>query len=174
MKIADFYFKLYLTTVCVCLASVIYSQTSESYFKSGQAKLMNGQAEDAIPLFTKSIELDKQNVNSYFQRARSYSLAGKHKEAVKDYDKVLSFKPDYVEAYISRGSSKNKLLLFKEAIIDFNTALQKQPENQEAMNNRGWAKKGLGDKNGACEDWVKSKKLGNKEAKIILFNNKCK
>lgn len=32
----------------------------------------------------------------------------------------------------------------------------------------------LGDVKGACEDWNKSKKLGNEEAKIILKNNYCK
>ena len=48
------------------------------------------------------------------------------------------------------------------------------PNNQEAYNNRGWSKKFLGDTKGACADWKKSKKLGNKEAKIIYKNNHCK
>lgn len=42
------------------------------------------------------------------------------------------------------------------------------------MNNRGWAKKFLGDKDGACKDWQTSKKMGNEEAKIILKNNQCR
>jgi hypothetical protein len=32
----------------------------------------------------------------------------------------------------------------------------------------------MGDTEGACEDWNKSKQLGNAEAKIILKNNHCK
>ena len=57
---------------------------------------------------------------------------------------------------------------------DFNVALKLKPDDAEAYNNRGFSKKMLGDKTGACEDWNKSKKLGNEEAKIILKNNYCK
>ena len=59
------------------------------------------------------------------------------------------------------------------AIKDFNMAIEIDPKNSEAYNNRGWSKKGLGDKDGACQDWKTSKKMGNEEAKIILKNNQC-
>jgi tetratricopeptide (TPR) repeat protein len=83
-------------------------------------------------------------------------------------------KPGFLWAYISRGSALNKLKRFQEAMSDFNKALELDPENQEAYNNRGWAKKGLGDDKAACEDWKKSKKMGNEEAKIILGNSGCR
>ncbi|MCC6690317.1 MAG: tetratricopeptide repeat protein, partial [Bacteroidia bacterium] len=82
--------------------------------------------------------------------------------------------PDHEYAYVSRGSAKNKLKNFKEALLDFDRALQLKPDDCEAYNNRGWAKKGLGDEDGACKDWHYSKKKGNDEAKIIIKNNHCR
>ena len=51
--------------------------------------------------------------------------------------------------------------------------IELDPRDQEAYNNRGFALKKLGRKDEACKDWNKSKKLGNKEAKVILKNNYC-
>jgi Flp pilus assembly protein TadD len=66
-----------------------------------------------------------------------------------------------------------KLKKYGEAKADFDDVIAADPENSEAYNNRGWCKKRLGNKEGACEDWKTSKKLGNSEAKIILKNNGC-
>ena len=57
--------------------------------------------------------------------------------------------------------------------MDFNKAIELDPENQEAYNNRGYTKKFMGKTKEACDDWKKSKKLGNEEAKIIMKNNDC-
>ena len=83
-------------------------------------------------------------------------------------------KPKHLWAFLSRGSAYNKTEQYKLAISDFTKVLQFDPKNQEAYNNRGWAKKFSGNKDGACIDWKRSKKMGNAEAKIILKNNKCK
>ena len=74
----------------------------------------------------------------------------------------------------SSDSSKLKLKRYREAILDFDHVIQVNPNNYEAYNNRGWAKKGLGDDKGACQDWQYSKKKGNDEARIILQNNHCR
>jgi len=101
-------------------------------------------------------------------------LLGKHQDAINDFSQAIILSPDNGWAYVSRGSAKNKVEQYESAITDFNKALEINPSDQEAFNNRGFSKKQLGDLAGACADWKTSKKLGNKEAPIILKNNYCK
>jgi tetratricopeptide (TPR) repeat protein len=75
---------------------------------------------------------------------------------------------------VSRGSAYNKLDQHGAAIADLDIAIELDPANSEAFNNRGWSKKALDDPDGACADWMESKRLGNPEARIILKNNHCK
>ncbi len=162
------------TTVLLFLFAfnVVFAQ-SEEHMKKGDNLLSKGKYEEAIIEYSKSIEYDEENTNAHLQRAMAYNITKQYQKAVDDYNKVLEKDPDLNNVKNSRGSSYMKLKQFDKAIHDFNDILNSDPKNQEAYNNRGWCKKHTGDKAGACEDWKKSKKLGNSEAKIILKNNGC-
>ncbi len=147
---------------------------AKALVRKGYEKIQNGNFENAIVDFNHALEKDPECIDAYLRRAFCYSATNDYKNAVEDYNKVIKLNPDLETAYVSRGSAKNKLKLFKEALVDFNKALQLQPDDYQAYNNRGWAKKGLGDDDGACQDWRFSKKKGNQEAKIILDNTHCK
>lgn len=155
------------------LSNKTNAQTAIELVESGTKLNLNGHYEEAIAHFNQAIALDENYLDAYLKRAFSYSAMNRYEEAILDYNKIIAANPNAVLAYISRGSVYNKLERYKEAIDDFTKVINLQPENSEAYNNRGWAKKGLGDKAGACEDWKTSKKMGNSEAKIILRNNQC-
>lgn len=163
-----------IATILFSTTISTFSQTSESYFKKGETKKNEGNYKAAIEEYTNAVKADPQNFNAILQRAYCFNMLSDYESAIKDYTKVIEIKRDQKYAYLSRGSTKNKLKRYKEAITDFDKVLELDPNNQEAYINRGFAKKGLGDADGACEDWKKSKKLGNKEAKIILKNNHCR
>jgi len=149
-------------------------QQAATAYLAGEKKMSMGNTKGAIVDFTKAIETDPDALSAYYKRGFAYSVLGEYELAVKDYTYVINKKNDFLWAYISRGSAYNKLNKFNEALADFNRALEIDPKNQEVYNNRGWAKKGLGDDAGACEDWKTSRKMGNEEAKIILGNSGCK
>lgn len=171
MQVARFFAVLFF------FLSVFYSgfsQKADDFNKKGENKIQMGKYDEAIIEFTQALKVDSLDLNALSKRAFCYSYNGKYEEAIRDYDKLLKLKPDHTFGYLSRGSAKNKLKKFNQAISDFDKVLSLEPNNTEALNNRGWAKKGLNDFEGACQDWKLSKKLGNKEAKIILNNNNCK
>lgn len=165
--------KILLTTILIIVSLISFSQTSNELFKKAQAKFNQGDYKEAIELYTKAYEADPENLNAILQRGFAYGLIEDYTSAISDYNKFIEKNDNQVWAYISRGSAYNKTKQYDKAIKDFNKVIQLDPKNTEAYNNRGWAKKFKGDKKGACADWKKSKKYGNKEAKIILKNNKC-
>lgn len=166
--------KILIAIVLNFFFSTVFAQDADSFYKTGDNKLRAGNYNDAIENFTRVLKIDSNHINALSKRAFCYSLTGSYQEAIADFDKVIKIKPDYLQGYLSRGSAKNKTKQFSQAIVDFNKVLTLDPKNTEALNNRGWAKKGLNDLEGACGDWLESKKLGNSEAKIILKNNNCK
>jgi tetratricopeptide (TPR) repeat protein len=153
---------------------LVNAQEAERLFKQGEIKLNNGEIDQAMELFNASIAADNNYLNAYLKRAHIFVVKKDYESAVNDYTVILKNNPKEVFSLISRGSAYNKLGRYQDAMVDFNQAIEVDAKNEEAYNNRGWSKKFLGDLKGACEDWNKSKKLGNDEAKIILNNNKCK
>ena len=146
----------------------------DDLFHQGEQAYNGGGYAKAIDIYTQVIAEDPEYLNAYLQRGFCHSLQREYDAAVADFTSVIKRKKDHLWAYTSRGSAYGKLGKQDLAIQDFNTVLQLDPENQEAYNNRGWAQKAQGNTKGACADWLKSKKMGNAEAKIILKNNRCK
>lgn len=163
-----------LAVMMLVSVNSISAQDAESLFQAGKEKFSKGDFTSAIEFYTKAIAADPKHLNAYLQRGSCYIQIKKYDEAVKDYSFVINEQPNQLWAYLSRGSAYNKLEQYGKAINDFDKVLAIDENNQDAYNNRGWAKKLQGDKEGACKDWKKSKKLGNEEAKIIMKNNKCK
>ena len=141
--------------------------------KQADNEFSKGHYEDCITTYGQVIQGDPENLNAHIQRGLALSIVGQYSDAVSDFSKVIDQRPELTAVRNSRGSAYMKLKKYNEAIADFNSVLTADPENQEAYNNRGWCKKHTGDHEGACDDWKKSKKLGNGEAKIILKNNDC-
>ena len=161
---------LFFATILFSFAGM--AQCDEA-MKEGNNEFRKGNYEASIAAFTRCIEADPENQNARLQRAMAYNITKQYKEAVDDYTSVLEKNPDKANIRNSRGSALMKLKRYDEALADFNEVLTIDPKDQEAYNNRGWCKKYLGDQKGACDDWKKSKKLGNSEAKIFLGNEDC-
>lgn len=176
MKNSLFLFILFFTMGASAQKTDATAQQEEAkaLVKKGFEKISNGNYANAILDFNEAIQKDPVCLDAYVKRAFCYGATNSYKEALEDYNKVIKLSPGLENAYVSRGSMKNKLKLFKEAMVDFDKAIQLKPDDCEAYNNRGWARKGLGDDDGACKDWRYSKKKGNHEAKIILENTHCK
>ena len=163
-----------LTLILLTGTTLVFAQDRDSHYKKGKMKAQGGNHEYAVKEFTKALEYDPEYLNAYLQRGHSYALIHNYDGAVMDFTKALDIKPNHKWAFKNRGMAYNRMEKYKLAMRDFDQVIKLDPRNIEAYNNRGFAKKGLGDKAGACADWKKSRKFGNAEAKIILNNNHCK
>lgn len=175
MKILLFPAVLLLAHVAMAQEQASASRTEvDALFHKGEQVYNSGGYAKAIDIYTQVLADDPEYLNAYLQRGFCHSLQREYDAAIADFTAVIERKKDHLWAYTSRGSAYGKLGKQDLAIQDFNTVLQLDPGNQEAYNNRGWAKKAQGNTKEACADWLKSKKMGNAEAKIILHNNRCK
>ena len=71
----------------------LYSQMSLSLY------------EEAIPNFTKAIQLYSDYALAYFNRGVSYSNLGEYQNAIDDYTKAIKLDPDDALAYSNRAAA---------------------------------------------------------------------
>ena len=83
--------------------------TSKQYLEEGSKLLKKKKYELAIASFSKSIELDIEEVEAYTYRGLAYYKLGQYKKAIKDFDIALLIKEGYAEAYNYRGLAKGEL-----------------------------------------------------------------
>jgi len=120
--------KVCLLALCVLslswvLAGACWSSPADEDFRKGYEASIAREWEQAIALFTSSIEADPTNPEVYFQRAVAFEMAGRIDEAMADYHKALQLKPDYYLAleylaklYESKGGYEKALVLYNRAL----------------------------------------------------------
>jgi|GEM_PF-1363020 len=123
----------------------------------------------AIIDYNKAIELNPKLALAYFNRGYSKSALQNDNGAIEDYTKALELDSSVTYAYLNRGNCKRRLKDYESAINDYNKIIQLNPQDiAHIYYYRGLAKFELGDRNGACIDWVKADQSGNGDAKISL------
>ena len=138
----------------------------------GNVKNALGQFVDAIEDYTKTIQLDPENVSAYDNRgyiktnlAESKAETGNvnkaqklYLDALEDYNKAIQLTPEESKIYNRRGIAKHRLgkslvdqgnveeaqKYFQEAIADYSETIRQYPKYADAYNNRGNTKLSIG------------------------------
>lgn len=114
------------------------ANNAEDYFNNAIAQDKQGNLEQAISNYTKSIELNPNGgVGAYYNRGVIYYRQGNYSQAIADYTKAIEIKPNLAGAYNSRGVIYKKQGNFAQAISDFNKAIEINPNFANAYANRG-------------------------------------
>lgn len=90
--------------------------------------------------------------------------------AIKDFNQALKERPDFDQALFFRANAYYNLRKIDSAMIDYNRCIQVNPTFADAYANRGSVKFEKGDRDGACQDWVKAKEFGNQSMTERLQN----
>lgn len=93
--------------------------SSKDYLELGNKLLKKKKYELAIEKFSKSIELNIEEVEAYVYRGLAYYKTEKYKKAIKDFDVALILREGYAEAYNFRGLAKGELGNKKGACEDW-------------------------------------------------------
>jgi tetratricopeptide (TPR) repeat protein len=109
----------------------LYSLGNNFYFK----KLYI----DAIEIFDKIIELNKNYVSAMVSKGAALAELDRFEEAIKSFEKAIKIYPNYDAAWNNKGVALAKLSKFKEAIESYDKALKINQDYFEAWNNRGAA-----------------------------------
>lgn len=109
----------------------------EFYWTQAEELKQLGRYEDAIPYYTKAIELGGNNSKPYIGLGNALRKLGHYEEAIENLNKAIELQPkDYI-AYYYRGDIHKKLGLYEEAILDFTEVIKSESGYYNAYNSRG-------------------------------------
>tara|TARA_B110000240_G_C13452159_1_gene433004 strand:+ start:816 stop:1442 length:627 start_codon:yes stop_codon:yes gene_type:complete len=113
-----------LILILIALPMIGFGQTADDYFDIAKN---SSDLEVQIDNYTKSIEIDSENINNwkaYKNRALAYSSLKKYKEAISDNSKAIKLNPESKISYMQRGEAYYNLDKGNEAIADYNKAIE--------------------------------------------------
>ena len=110
----------------------------------------------------------------YCNRAEERFKSGDYESAIDNLDQAIKINPNSSRAYVHRGNSKFFLQDYLGSIEDYTKSIVIDPTSTTngAYFNRGLAKEQLGNRAGACTDWMKAAKLGDEKGKRV-FGEQC-
>lgn len=83
-------------------------------------------------------------------------------EALELFEEAIKYDKNNAEAYYYRGNAFMNLKDYTKAIENYSRAIDVKQDYAEAYYNRGLVKSYMGERNFACEDFLKAESLGKK------------
>ena len=105
---------------------------STAYYLFGIINKETNNNELALKYFTKSIELDNNNINAYFLRGAINNILGNYKDAIKDYNDAI-----YKDTLKTEGKNvyKNISKIFAQALGEEKKISKKEHRRNSLINN---------------------------------------
>src|SRR3990172_1073200 len=90
------------------------------YAEICEIHLANDEAENALSVITKALELNPNEVLYLKSRGDILFNLGKLKESIEDYSKAISMAPSYYAAFTGRAKAYYELQEYEDALADLN------------------------------------------------------
>lgn len=142
----------------------IQVKLAEHHYFRGNDFEQEDDYDQAIPEYSKAIELYPEYADAYFKRGYAFLQKQKCNKAISDCNRVIELKPMYAHAYFNRASAYATLKRYDEAITDFATYINMRPKDPEGYYYRGLAQARKGQHQKARTDYKKACDLGMKKA----------
>ncbi|NQV22803.1 MAG: tetratricopeptide repeat protein [Rhodopirellula sp.] len=129
------------------------SPTSRNYFERGAALVALNDFEKAAADFSKSIELDPQNVPAINDRGTTYRRLGRLDHAKADFDTVIARGTRHPGVYTNRAMVWLDMGNVEQAMVDLHAALDLDQKFAPAWEASGAAREVMGDIPKAIDDY---------------------
>lgn len=160
----------YSSVTVTKLVENINSSLSETHQKAKQisdqgfAKLKEGDYQNSIVFFDKAIKIDSNYFAPYVYRGIANQVLKNIEIAFIDYQKAVSKNEFSDLALFGLGEIQYNKGQYQSAVQNLTMTLSYRPDNQPTLNLLGLALFKVGQPSQACDLWLKSKNLGNKQA----------
>lgn len=141
---------------------------AKAYYSRANSKKHMGDKKGALKDYNKAIELSPAIVEPYINQGVLKSEMGNNEAAIADFRLAIKNCAPNADIYNNLGRALYDLERFKESAEAYGEGIKYFPEDYRLYYGRGLARKRTGDKNGACEDWIKSSELGCIQANMLL------
>jgi tetratricopeptide (TPR) repeat protein len=96
-------------------------------FEQGMALMGPGHYQDAIPLFTRAVEIWPQHAQAYFERGNAHQILNQPDAALADFELALKIDPNLAPAYTARGIIYVERGDFPKALLEFDQSIRVHP-----------------------------------------------
>ncbi|MCH4903838.1 tetratricopeptide repeat protein [Cylindrospermopsis raciborskii CHAB3438] len=121
------------------MAQVQDSQKVSNLLSQGNGFLDRGRYEEALQLYNRAIEIEKDSVPSWVNRGNALLSLKQYEEALRSYNQAIALRPNKNEAWYNRGNALSALGRYEEAIRSYNESIVIEPNKFEAWINKGIA-----------------------------------
>ncbi len=111
-------------------------KTAIDYFQEAYEE---DNAEQAIVLYKKAIEIKPDKHEAYYNMGNAYGKLGEYQKAINAYQEAIEIKPDDNKAYYNMGNAYDELKEYQKAINAYQEAIEIKPDYDGAYNNMGVA-----------------------------------
>jgi tetratricopeptide (TPR) repeat protein len=136
---------------------------AQEAYRKGEALWGRRGARDpqgALAAFSEAIRLDPGYAIAYARRGRAHTELKEYDKALKDINYALQLNPKLVLGYAGRARTYLGMDDPRRAIADASEALRFDPDFANAYHLRGMARRALGDRADARDDFRKACELG--------------
>jgi tetratricopeptide (TPR) repeat protein/serine/threonine protein kinase len=123
-----------------------------AYYCLANALRKLGQDKEALPIYSRAIDLDPTHVFAWNNGGALYRDMGQRDKAVADYSKAIDLDPKHVTAWYGRGTAYQGLNQPEKAVADFSRVIKLDKTNAKAWCDRGNAYRDLGQPQQAVAD----------------------
>jgi tetratricopeptide (TPR) repeat protein len=111
--------------------------TASGYFARGRADYLQGEYENAIGNFTRSIELSPQDAEGYIWRGEAHAKLQEFEQSRSDLARALTLRPDYAKSHAAMADGRAAEWDVSGAIEEFTRAIELDPEYGRCYLERG-------------------------------------
>ena len=108
-------------------------------FSNAQKFFVNGQINESIDAFTKSIEAGQITEIAFLSRGVAYLKTDQVEKALEDFSIAIDMNSRNFRAYFYRGTTYLRIEDFKSAIADYDKTIELRPDYGTAFFARGTA-----------------------------------
>jgi tetratricopeptide (TPR) repeat protein len=146
------------------ILTTAFGQDARKFYEQGLEQAQAGKFDEAIKLFSKSIELQPEDYYSWYNRGIAKSMLNNYEDALFDFEQTVKLAPEYKKGWLNRGTAKKHLTDYEGALSDYSYAIKLDQNYAEGYYNHGLIYELLSKKDSACMDFNKARELGMKAA----------
>ena len=98
--------------------------TTETHFKRGVLRLLEGSIQAAISEFTAVINDDNTFAAAYANRGTALNMIDRFEQAIEDFNAALQINPHMIEAFFGRGAAHMQMKRYEQAVVDFTACIK--------------------------------------------------
>jgi tetratricopeptide (TPR) repeat protein len=114
-------------------------EKAEDWFLKGNKLSRQGNFDEAVDAYKKSIERNPSATVSHFNLALAYKNLNRNREAAIALEKAVELESGNLDARYSLGNIYNHLERWEDAIAQLNIVVHRRQDDAEAHGNLGWA-----------------------------------